>query len=323
MRERLVLCLVALLLLPGSPAAAQQTPVGTTLHRAPSAPPSRAWGTTVSLFEIERTPTRDTGGQAPAMVPAVRAAGVLRLAADPPGAPRGRNLFRDIAGDLGAVLTSRDSLVIAGYGLGGSGLALLLDDEVAQSGISTEVDEGGFLDGFFEPADLLGSAIVQVGGPIAMYGIGHLADASGMAELGRDLIRAQAVTQAFTQAVKVATQRTRPDGAGNTAFPSGHTSSAFAMASVLQRRHGWRAGIPAFAFSTWVAASRLNEERHWLSDLPFGAALGILVGRTVTRDGGPSRISPLVVPGGAGLVVSLGTSSSRHQSEPAARSAPP
>jgi hypothetical protein len=53
---------------------------------------------------------------------------------------------------------------------------------------------------------------------------------------------------------------------------------------VLQRHFGWK-GALAYSVSAYVAASRLHENRHYLSDVIFGAAIGTVAGRTVTRHG--------------------------------------
>ncbi len=72
---------------------------------------------------------------------------------------------------------------------------------------------------------------------------------------------------------------------------------------MLQRHYGWKVGIPAYAVAGYIASSRLSEARHYLSDVVFGAAVGTLVGRTVTVDLGKNRfaVSPLLVLRGAGL----------------------
>lgn len=215
-------------------------------------------------------------------------------------------LFGDVVRDFGAAFTSTESLRLLGFGLAASSATVLLDDEVAASGFSTELIEGGFLDRFFEPAELMGSWKVQVGGPVVTYVVGRLAAKPGAVDLSRDLIRAQILSQAMTQVIKRSVRRSRPDASGNSSFPSGHTSATFAAATVFHRRYGWKAGVPAFAFATWVATSRLNEQKHWLSDLPFGAAIGLLSGRTVTRELRGWTIAPMVLPGGGGVQVSLG-----------------
>jgi len=55
-----------------------------------------------------------------------------------------------------------------------------------------------------------------------------------------------------------------------------------------------------------VAGSRLQENKHFPSDVLFGAALGIVGGRSVTLGGGRARVSlvPLAGPGrGFGVAV--------------------
>ena len=214
-------------------------------------------------------------------------------------------LFGDVAQDFGAMFTSIDGVAILGIGLAASSGAVLLDDEVTTSGFGTELIEGGFNDQFFEPAELMGSWMVQFGVPIVTYGVGTLAGGSEVADLSRDLIRVQILSQTLTQTIKRTARRARPDGSGNSSFPSGHTSATFAAATVFQRRYGWKAGVPAFAFATWVATSRLNEQKHWLSDLPFGAAIGVMAGRLVTRDLGGWTVAPLVRYGGGGVQFTL------------------
>jgi membrane-associated phospholipid phosphatase len=107
----------------------------------------------------------------------------------------------------------------------------------------------------------------------------------------------------LTQGIKVAVHRTRPDE-GRFSFPSGHASSTFATATVLQREFGWRVGLPAYGLAAYVAESRIQENRHYASDVIFGAAVGIVSGRTVGIQRGARRfeLSPAVVPGGAAVV---------------------
>jgi membrane-associated phospholipid phosphatase len=84
------------------------------------------------------------------------------------------------------------------------------------------------------------------------------------------------------QGVKFVTRRDRPDASNNHSFPSGHTASAFATASVLERHLGWKAGLPAYGFATYVGLARMSANKHHLSDVMMGAAVGIAAGRSVT-----------------------------------------
>ena len=103
--------------------------------------------------------------------------------------------------------------------------------------------------------------------------------------------------------LKLTVGRERPDGSSNQSFPSGHTSGSFATATVLQRRFGWKVGAPAYALAGLVGASRLSENRHHLSDVVFGAAVGIAAGLSVGIAGGdsPIGVQPQFVRGGMGL----------------------
>ena len=131
---------------------------------------------------------------------------------------------------------------------------------------------------------------MQFGGAWAAYGIGRAIGSQRAAIVGADLVRAQLVNTVFTQGLKLTVNRTRPNGEP-WSFPSGHSSGTFANATVLQRHFGWKVGAPAYAFATYVAASRLQANKHFASDVIFGAALGIVSGRAVTVGRGENRFA--------------------------------
>jgi membrane-associated phospholipid phosphatase len=118
------------------------------------------------------------------------------------------------------------------------------------------------------------------------------------------LLRSLAVSEGVTQALKYTVRRERPDGSGRNSFPSGHAADTFAFATALERHLGWRGAVPAYVLSSYVAASRLHENRHFLSDVVGGAAVGIIAGRTVTRHGREQYSADVqFLPGGAALVI--------------------
>ncbi len=66
-------------------------------------------------------------------------------------------------------------------------------------------------------------------------------------------------------------------------FPSGHTSGAFSMATVISKRHQqWYAQIPAWTLAAGVAAQRIDSGAHWASDTLIGAAIGYSVSALLT-----------------------------------------
>lgn len=62
-------------------------------------------------------------------------------------------------------------------------------------------------------------------------------------------------------------------------MPSGHTSSMFAMMTVLAKSYDrWWIKAPAYTLGAAVAFQRIESRNHWVSDVVVGAALGYVVG---------------------------------------------
>ena len=105
------------------------------------------------------------------------------------------------------------------------------------------------------------------------------------------------------QVLKYSIRRDRPDGSDNKSFPSGHSASGFATATVIHRHYGWKAGLPAYGLAGYVALARMAWNRHHASDVVMGAGFGIASARTVTMSVAKSKFSVGVQPevGGASL----------------------
>lgn len=72
-------------------------------------------------------------------------------------------------------------------------------------------------------------------------------------------------------------------GSSFDAFPSGHTATAFSIATVFAMQYKDKPMIPVISYSaaTLVGISRLTEHQHWASDVFAGAVIGYLCGRQV------------------------------------------
>jgi hypothetical protein len=73
---------------------------------------------------------------------------------------------------------------------------------------------------------------------------------------------------------------------GNTSFPSGHTTAIFAAATVYSQEYRDIHWVPWLSYSaaTLVGLSRITENKHWITDVFAGAALGYVTGLQVVRN---------------------------------------
>jgi hypothetical protein len=70
------------------------------------------------------------------------------------------------------------------------------------------------------------------------------------------------------------------------AFPSGHTATAFSIATVFATQYSDIKAVPILCYSaaTAVGISRLTEHEHWASDVFVGALIGYLSGKQVVQN---------------------------------------
>jgi membrane-associated phospholipid phosphatase len=96
----------------------------------------------------------------------------------------------------------------------------------------------------------------------------------------------------------------------NISFPSGHTTHAFAVASVIATEYDaiW-VKAAAYGLASVVGLSRMYKDAHHLSDVTAAALIGTAVGRSVAHFGRSSRgslsISPAATTNGIGLQAAL------------------
>jgi membrane-associated phospholipid phosphatase len=129
-----------------------------------------------------------------------------------------------------------------------------------------------------------------------------LDDDDGRREAGA-MLEAAALSSAAAYALKEIAGRERPFetadrssfGNDGDAFPSTHTTAAFAIGTVLAEsgndRQRWLRRVLGYGLAAHTAYSRLDHDAHWLSDTVAGAALGIATARFVMkrREGASDR----------------------------------
>ncbi len=220
-----------------------------------------------------------------------------------------RALFKDTVRDVKSLPRRRSTWVILGIG-GGAAFASSFADDYIQEHIVGNANA----DRFFSLGQWLGSSYAMAASSVGLWAVGRYVVAPAgdgpktnkWSEMGFDMMRAQMLSQAITHGTKNIVRRDRPTGEC-CSFPSGHATAAFAAASVLERHLGYRASWPFFVGATYVGTSRLVDNRHFLSDVMFGAAIGTATGWTVVGRKGPNALTIEPVPIKSGMMINVAT----------------
>lgn len=126
----------------------------------------------------------------------------------------------------------------------------------------------------------------------ATWSYGRLSDRPGLVAIGQDGLEATLLAAGIiAPALKGLTGRARPrtglgslDFPGGESFPSGETTQAFALASVIAAHSSSRTvDVMAYSAATLIGWQRLRLDAHWASDVVAGAVIGTTVGRWVVR----------------------------------------
>jgi hypothetical protein len=205
--------------------------------------------------------------------------------------------MRDVGGDYKHYFSKETAFWYAG-GFSSAGLIHLADENIADALSDADAPVTQALEG----GDKYGNLSLQVPFAVGWWVVSHAAHSARGSDAGRDLVRAQISATSWAYAWKFAVNRTRPNGDPRS-FPSGHSAATFATAMVLQEHYGWKLGVPFFAAATYTAVSRLTIDKHWASDVTFGAFIGVASARTVTLHVRTRRfaLAPFTVPGGGGV----------------------
>lgn len=150
----------------------------------------------------------------------------------------------------------------------------------------------------------------------ALYGLGLWGHNTKLQEAGLLSLEALADADITTSVLKVVARRERPlDGdhgghfeKGGSSFPSGHSTQAWALATVIASEYSDHKWVPyvSYGYAALVSTSRVLAQAHFTSDVFVGGAIGFFVGRYVVRTQrlhaahthslGAKLLTPAVVP---------------------------
>lgn len=199
---------------------------------------------------------------------------------------------------------SRDWLTLGGVAVG-IGVVAVFDEDI-QHGIRHARTDS--LTNIFDAVQPFGNeyAIGVVG---TFYLWGEIFKDQRAKATALDSIAASAISSGIiVNTTKYIVGRSRPtDGkgaydfhpfSGHDSFMSGHTTEAFTLASVITEHYDalW-VKVVAYGLAGTVGYARLNNNRHWTSDVLTGGVVGIYVGKTVVhfnREHHRIKLQPIV-----------------------------
>lgn len=128
-----------------------------------------------------------------------------------------------------------------------------------------------------------------------MYLVGQQARNDKTYEVGKTLFSALIINDLSVMLGQAASWDRSPNGEWGT-FPSGHTSSTFCVATVLNESYGPLVGVPMYGLGVLVGIERLDDREHYLSDVLFGAVMGTVIGHSVASGRDPEIFGWKVLP---------------------------
>ncbi|OQW51883.1 MAG: hypothetical protein A4S09_09450 [Proteobacteria bacterium SG_bin7] len=127
--------------------------------------------------------------------------------------------------------------------------------------------------------DYFGQGIPNIFYVIGMGSHYYLTRSEKSAQRSLYMLKTSLYSTVLTHAMKLAWQDPRPDNPSQKdSFPSGHTTAAFAFASSVGMEHGVYWGTLSYLAATYAGFSRINDNKHRLSDVVAGAAIGVSYG---------------------------------------------
>ncbi len=214
-------------------------------------------------------------------------------------------------GPVPPFFTYRDALMAGAFALGTAAM-FPIDKSFAGQIQRQSIQENRVLHdaaGFFR---FMGQPFPQIAGPV-LYGVGRLTHQRRMAALGLHGMEAMVLSTGLTGVAKITLGRARPyvyhdsnstnfgfmrgfKGRDFQSFPSGHTTTAFAVASAVtaetshwaDQSHWFNGskiliGTVMYGGASLIGLSRSYHNDHWVSDIVAGAAVGTFSGIKVVR----------------------------------------
>ncbi|MGV7222143.1 MAG: phosphatase PAP2 family protein [Nitrospinales bacterium] len=218
--------------------------------------------------------------------------------------------FKSFLTDSGNILTSPirwniQEWLTASLVVGITGGLMFVDEDIRDE---IQENRSTFSDDLAKVGEAFGNGGYAVPSLGALYLAGHLMKNEKAKRAALLSFESFVISGAFTLVLKHSTGRARPtkrnesdnwEGPnfdGGVSFSSGHTATAFSIATIIANEYDNHAIVPplAYGLATLTAWSRMNDNKHWASDVAFGAAMGYFTSKALLKyhEGpGPSRLA--------------------------------
>ena len=151
----------------------------------------------------------------------------------------------------------------------------------------------------------------------AFYAAGSLLEDDRARKVAMDAFASSLVgAGVITTTMKVIVGRRRPDESGEAyhfrpfggddSFPSGHTTQAFSLASVIAEYYDERwVDLTSYGIATLVGLARVEQGAHFPSYVLAGAIIGTVVGKSIVRYHQGSHTRLTMLPAGDGQTLGV------------------
>lgn len=223
--------------------------------------------------------------------------------------------FFNKGGDLVSSFTSFEKPTQINFA---ASLALIVGSYALDNNVKkfAEKNHSSFSDKMFSADKVYGNEYTLIG-IAGIYGYGVLFQNEKVHQIGLQTIEAVGYAGIITSVLKVIVGRSRPYTneahsmfrpfnfhAATTSFPSGHSTVAFAMSTVLANNtNNLFLKILSYTAAGLVDCSRIYHNAHWFSDVAAGSAIGYFVGDFVSKEHPDNNTSLMFIPGGFSLLI--------------------
>lgn len=243
----------------------------------------------------------------------------------PPDVDLNAEYFKNILKDTGQILVSpinweAEDWFAATFVLGATAGLAIFDEDIRDEAQSSR---GSFSNDLATAGEIIGNGGYAAASLGVFYLTGYLTENDRAKRTALLSLESFLISGALTQALKYMTGRHRPssrshsdvwegpqfDDSGAVSFSSGHTATAFSIATVIANEYADQPLVPplAYGLATLAGWSRINDNKHWASDVLFGAALGYFTSKAILKfHEGPDppklALMPMVGGGSAGVM---------------------